>query len=643
MSANPHISVESMPHDGLADALYFDSGPNRLFGWLHRPPAGASANVGLVICKPFGYEALCAHRGVRAFAESAAALGLATLRFDYAGTNDSSEIDREADQLQIWTQDIAAAVAELRRLTGVGRVCLLGFRLGGLLAMRAASGCEAVTSIILVSPVLSGRRYLRELRTARLAASMGSESVEASSASPRDAAAASASMEASGFMIAGATLAALAQIDLKSNLGAPPTREMLIIDGASMPVAREWSEQVAKLGVAVTYRSLPGLIEMILTGPQFAQVPLEMIAAVRDWLTVLAKDSVVSASEAGGSPKELARPPIASMDLPMDASGAGTLVTERPVFLGSGPLLFGIVTEPRQDERRRRAVVLINSGADHHIGASGMYVGLARRWARRGYVVLRVDLAGLGDSSTRPGQPDNVVFPPAAIDDIRVAIDWMRSRYRADDITLCGLCSGAYHSLRAAVAALPINRILMVNPETFFWDQSMSIYGMQLAELVTDHRGKLVSATAWKRLLSGQVNVRYILKRQARRLWLALESRLRDAARRVHLRLPHDIGTELEEIAARGVRIVFIFSRNEPGIALLKLQGGVSLKRLGERCRVHIIDGADHVFSKFDSRKVLEDVLSNELFTPVEWNIAHRAALPLPPQPAAKPDPISGR
>ena len=35
-----------------------------------------------------------------------------------------------------------------------------------------------------------------------------------------------------------------------------------------------------------------------------------------------------------------------------------------------------------------------------------MYVDLARDWAGRGYIALRMDLAGLGDSGTAPGQPD---------------------------------------------------------------------------------------------------------------------------------------------------------------------------------------------------------------------------------------------
>src|SRR5882672_11437500 len=115
---------------GSAQALYFNSGEHRLFGWLHRPLNGPKANLGVVVCQPFGYEAICAHRGVRAFAEGIASAGMAALRFDYLGTGDSADIDPQADQLQIWSQDVLAAAAELRLRTGVRQVCLLGFRLG---------------------------------------------------------------------------------------------------------------------------------------------------------------------------------------------------------------------------------------------------------------------------------------------------------------------------------------------------------------------------------------------------------------------------------------------------------------------------------------------------------------------------------
>ena len=123
-------------------------------------------------------------------------------------------------------------------------------------------------------------------------------------------------------------------------------------------------------------------------------------------------------------------------------------------------------------------------GADYHVAAGRMYVSLARYWAGCGYVVLRMDLAGLGDSSTRPGRPDNEVFPPAAIDDIRDAAKFVRDHYRAGDVTVAGLCSGAYHALQAAANAVPLNRILLVNPETFSWRQGTALEDIQVTEVL---------------------------------------------------------------------------------------------------------------------------------------------------------------
>jgi pimeloyl-ACP methyl ester carboxylesterase len=234
-----------------------------------------------------------------------------------------------------------------------------------------------------------------------------------------------------------------------------------------------------------------------------------------------------------------------------------------------------------------------------------------------------MDLAGLGDSGTRPGRPDDEVFPPAAIDDIRAAIDFIRTRYGVRDISLAGLCSGAYHALRAAAAAVPANRILMINPQNYYWKEGMKLNDMQAWELVSKpdaYRSRMFSLSTWRRLLTGQVDVAYIAQIYFQSVLLALESFFRDMARRTGVRLQRDLGWELEEIVARGVRVVFVFARGEPGIGLLQLQAGSTIERLGERCHLHIIDNADHVFTQSGPREVLESILSDELFARGEWS-----------------------
>ncbi len=118
--------------------------------------------------------------------------------------------------------------------------------------------------------------------------------------------------------------------------------------------------------------------------------------------------------------------------------------------------------------------------------------------------------------------------------------------------------------------------------------------------------------------MAGEIDITRLLQLYFRRPLLALESLLRDLARNLRFRLPHDVGWEMLEVAERGVRLVYAFARDEVGIELLRIQAGSAVRRLGDRCRVHIIDGADHIFSQGASRLALEKVLSAELFERTE-------------------------
>jgi len=104
-------------------------------------------------------------------------------------------------------------------------------------------------------------------------------------------------------------------------------------------------------------------------------------------------------------------------------------VTEKPVFFGSEAILFGIVTEPWQGEKRRGAVILLNAGGSYHVGASRMYVPLAGDGLGAVTLCCEMDYAGLGESSVRPGQPWNDMFPPAALTDIRAGIELLKKHH----------------------------------------------------------------------------------------------------------------------------------------------------------------------------------------------------------------------
>ncbi len=629
LSRDAQHDVRPVPE---ARALYFPSGERQLFGWLHQP--AVAADLGIVLCKPFGYEALCSHRSVRALAKASAAMGVPALRFDYLGTGDSEDMPAGTNQITAWVEDILAAAGELQRRTGVRRVCLVGLRLGALLATLAATQSAQVSALVALAPVVSGRRYLRELRTMRLAASQrigaasGPEKVEEAVRSAH-------AVEAGGFSLEADSVASLAATEL-SGLPARPAADVLILDRTDLPSARAWADALSAQQVRLHYETVPGFVQMMLTEPQLAVVPEQMIASVCGWL-----QGLLPPAPAGSRSSSVALPTADAVD-PTTAALAvqspdGPLI-ERPIYLAEEPQLFGIVTEPRGEETRRRAVILLNDGATHHVGSNRMGVELARRWARRGYLVLRMDLEGLGDSATRAGCVANDVFPQQAVSNIRAAVEYVHDQYDITDITLTGLCAGAYHCLRAAVAGLPITRILTVNLLNFYWEEDIRTSELEMAEVIQNarrYRRHALSANTFRRLLSGRANFPRIARIVTQRGWMGLGTVWREAFG--YLRSPRteqravkrdaadtrslaqrieafDLGRELERVAARGVRMVFVFARGDAGLDLLEMLAGPTVQRLGEACRIRIIDGADHIFSQRGPRTTLEDILSSELF-----------------------------
>lgn len=119
---------------------------------------------------------------------------------------------------------------------------------------------------------------------------------------------------------------------------------------------------------------------------------------------------------------------------------------------GSQGSLVGIVTEPAGDAIHlmgtRPAIIVSNVGLNHRTGPNRVWVELARRMASKGFVTLRFDMDGLGDSAVRPvNLPDAERY---AID-MREAVDFVLKKARLSRVALVGLCSGvdAVHAVAA--------------------------------------------------------------------------------------------------------------------------------------------------------------------------------------------------
>ncbi len=138
----------------------------------------------------------------------------------------------------------------------------------------------------------------------------------------------------------------------------------------------------------------------------------------------------------------------------------GEEIVEEVTCLGRNRL-FGILARPTA-RPSGPTVVMLNSGKLDHLGPGRLWVHLARSWARFGVAVLRVDLSGLGDSPVQEGREPDVVYSPDALDDIA---DIARAVSPGDPaaVVLMGLCSGADHSIEAALS-MGARAVLAINP-----------------------------------------------------------------------------------------------------------------------------------------------------------------------------------
>ncbi|HEX4871875.1 MAG TPA: alpha/beta fold hydrolase [Nevskiaceae bacterium] len=118
---------------------------------------------------------------------------------------------------------------------------------------------------------------------------------------------------------------------------------------------------------------------------------------------------------------------------------------EQLLRFGPGGGLIGVLSLPAGEAAGRAPLLIPNTGLEHRVGPNRLHVELARGLAADGVPVLRLDLAGMGDSA-RPAAGSD------AVADLRAALDALQSRGLGGRYRVLGLCSGAHDAHGLAVA-----------------------------------------------------------------------------------------------------------------------------------------------------------------------------------------------
>jgi uncharacterized protein len=137
-----------------------------LYGYLNTPNPTGHHDQAVLLCNPFGQEAVRTNRLYRIIADRLARQGIASLRFDYFGTGDSDGDDDHAPMsVATCIQNIKDADLLLRERAKADQASWFGLRLGALLAAQASTSTPLPPDrLFLWDPIVKGTDWLNSLR-----------------------------------------------------------------------------------------------------------------------------------------------------------------------------------------------------------------------------------------------------------------------------------------------------------------------------------------------------------------------------------------------------------------------------------------------------------------------------------------------
>jgi pimeloyl-ACP methyl ester carboxylesterase len=155
--------------------------------------------------------------------------------------------------------------------------------------------------------------------------------------------------------------------------------------------------------------------------------------------------------------------------------------------------LFAMVHEPKPAVDNGEIIIMPSAGQDSRVGPQRIYYKAARRFAAEGFRVIRLDLAGVGDSVAKGPK---IHLDSHSTKDVDAGVRWAKQRWRVDGVYLVALCAGARVSMRYAAHAGSVRGVVAWSVPTLSeGDQPyLNVQGAKKALLSK----KLLTAAWWK-------------------------------------------------------------------------------------------------------------------------------------------------
>lgn len=549
-----------------------------LAGMYHAAP-GATA---VLLISPWGYEELCSRKTYRLIAERLAGLGYPCLRFDLPGTCHSAGSSGGIEDEEAWRKATEAALGYLSSLCSPDQTIIIGQGLGGLMAADLARR-HPVSGLVLLGPAAQGRLYLREV-SAWTAMTQPTFLVR-----PTDGP--EGGLMAGGFVLAPATVREIKGLDIFKSPQLSAGRVLLVERPGHVGDAK-LAAYLGNAGVALDTIPFRGYEDYV-SSPTLSQTPAAAIEAVASWLT-------------RHFPPDLPSTPRVR-PVPASAILESSAYREELRRFGPADMFFGVYTSPA-DRLSKTALLVLNAGNDHSSGWGRLPVDLAREAAPKGLSVLRMDLAGIGETPLWPGQEDPVLYSSRAQDDVRCAIGWLKTEKNIEHVIVVGRCSGAYLAFSIAALDERVAGAFLINPRKLVWDpkDDVDLAIREPIQSLDSYGSKLGDPNQLKRVLSGDLPVSRVLRKLTSALASTADKKLAVVLRNLsrHYRLSQKLRSRLDALSRRGIPLAFLYSAGDRGLSEFHGFFGPQAAALSSYSNISfsLVDDADHNLSPLPAR-----------------------------------------
>ncbi len=399
-----------------------DSPDQSIFAWVDSPTNGFHSTT--LLCPPWGYEHNCAYQTLRVLANMLAQHGHRVVRLDPVAAGNSG-LDEAASNGLSHSSESIVRVVEWARQTSPGKVGIVGIRSS---AVSVASHLDVVDFAVLWDPTRSGKNFARTLRAKSKLWGFGNPS-----------AADGPGIVVAGHYLPNHAIESIQDADVVSFVS-QSTTPVLVLSNES------WITELAEQPQIQTDHAngTSGLLDVI---AEESSTPVELLDRIVEFVSAQV---------------DLSSPPSKSSEwtyTPVSTSTDNYRETHRIV----GQNELHVVDVQPIAGQFRGTVVFLNNGVARSIGPGRAWVEWSRRLASIGVASRRVDISGIGESGTRPGQMRSVHYPIEGIEDVREVVDDLLKIHNGP-IILAGVCSGAYLAIDAAAAVDAVTAALSINP-----------------------------------------------------------------------------------------------------------------------------------------------------------------------------------